>query len=575
MLEACLCLRKVSGHTVSEPSFHRPDLPLSATLLRLEQRLARLEQHLQLPPLDCLPPSETISPPAPEPIPLALAAAAPAAEELEFVVGQNWFAGVGVLVLTCGVGFALSLPLSGLPPGLPAGLGAALAGGLFLGALFWQKSFHLVAGCLRGAGLALLFFSTLRLFFFGATPVLAVASPGGGLILFAVVAVNLAVALQQKSPGLLGLALLTGLIAALAIGAPFVVFFSVALLSGIAAFAARGCRWPGLLLGAIPAAYLTHLLWVLNRPWSGRPFQLLAEPSAGIFFPLLYAVILALGSLLRRDRTAEAPVTVLAAGLNCALGYGLILLSSPALAGAWFAPAHLAAALVYLGLALAFWRSEASRFATFFYAMTGYLALSVALLKVFPVPPVFLWLSGQSLVVVITALWFRSRLIVVANFFISVAIVLAYLAVARQETGISLGFGVVALLTARLLNWKKARLQLETQLMRNAYLASAFVLFPYALYHLVPRAYVSLSWVAVAIVYYLMNFIVQNLKYRWLGHLTLLLTVAYVLLVGLTPLAPAYRIISFLVLGSVLLGVSLIFTRVRARRKRAALEVER
>ena len=105
--------------------------------------------------------------------------------------------------------------------------------------------------------------------------------------------------------------------------------------------------------------------------------------------------------------------------------------------------------------------------------------------------------------------------------------------------------------------------------MRNAYLASAFVVFPYALYHLVPGAYVSVSWVGVAVVYYLMNLIVRNPKYRWMGHLTLLLTVLYVIVVGLTQLAPTYRIISFLVLGTVLLVVSLVFTQVRARRKRA------
>jgi len=261
---------------------------------------------------------------------------------------------------------------------------------------------------------------------------------------------------------------------------------------------------------------------------------------------------------------------VFAVLLNCGAGFGLFLLTSLGVDPAQFAPAHLAAAVVYLALAVAFWQSEASRITTFFYAMTGYLALSAAIVRSFPSPEVFIWLSGQSLVVVATAFWFRSRLIVVANFFIYAAIVLAYMVVAKQETGISLVFGVVALLTARILNWKKERLELTTELMRNAYLASAFVVFPYALYHLVPRAYVSLAWVGVAIAYYLMNLIIRNPKYRWMGHLTLLLTVLYVIVVGLTQLAPTYRIISFLVLGTVLLAVSLIFTQVRARRKRAA-----
>jgi hypothetical protein len=225
--------------------------------------------------------------------------------------------------------------------------------------------------------------------------------------------------------------------------------------------------------------------------------------------------------------------------------------------------------LVHLGLAAAFWQGEHGRITTFCHAMTGYLALSAAIVKFQPTPEVFIWLSGQSLVVVATALWFRSRLIVVANFFIYAAIVLAYMQVAREESGISVGFGVVALLTARVLNWQKERLELRTEFMRNAYLASAFVVFPYALHHLVPQAYVSVSWVGVAVIYYLLNLIVRNPKYRWMGHLTLLLTVGYVIVAGVTRLPPAFRIASFLVLGSALLAVSLIFTRVRTRRKPA------
>ena len=489
-------------------------------------------------------------------------------EELEFVVGQKWFAGVGVLVLTCGVGFALSLPLSGLPPIAPSAAGFVLAASLLVVAWGLRKNFEQVSGHLRGAGMALLFFSTLRLYFFGAVHVLEVDSFAGRTVLTGVVAANLLLALRRKSPWLLGLALLTGLIGAIAVGAPFGVFLSVAGLAGLAAYASVRHNWPGLLLGFIPAAYLTHLLWAINRPWSGRPFKIQLEPAAGLFFLLVYAVILAAGSLRRRDRAQEDAGTILAVLFNCGASYALFLLQSLGTAPTEFAPAHLAAGLVYLSLAVVFWRSEASRISTFFYAMAGYLALSAAIVKVFPSPEVFIWLPGQSLVVVATALWFRSRLIVVANFFIYVSIVLAYMAVAKEESGISLGFGVVALLSARILNWKKERLELKTELMRNAYLVSAFVVFPYALYHLVPGAYVSVAWVGIAVAYYLMNLIVRNPKYRWMGHLTLLLTVLYVIVVGITQLAPAYRIVSFLVLGTVLVAVSLIFTQVRARQRR-------
>ena len=551
---------------MSEIPFNASEPNLSTTLRVLEQRLARIEQHLQLPPAAASSATPNVSV-APNAAPLlAPVVEAQTEEELEFVVGQKWFAGFGVLALTLGVGFALSLPWLVLPPAAPALIGFILAASLLLVARGWQKSFESVANHLRGAGLALGFFSTLRLFFFGATPVLAVNALSGQIVLAVVVSLNLAFALRQQSPWLLGLALLTGLMSATVVGATPSTFIIIAGLAAIASSASSHHRWPGLLLAAIPATYLTHLIWAINRPWSGRSFKVLFEPMSGIYFLLGYAVIIAAGSYRRADRTHEDPGTILVVILNCSASYALILLQTLALATPVFAPLHLVAALVYLGLAVAFWRREASRIVTFFYAMTGYLALSAAIIKIFPAPEVFIWLSWQSLVVVATALWFRSRLIVVANFFIYVLIVIAYMTVVQSESGVSVGLGIVALLTARILNWKKARLELTTELMRNAYLGCAFIVFPYALYHLVPNAYVSLSWIGIAVAYYVMNLIVQNSKYRWMGHLTLLLTVLYVIVIGLTHLPATYRIISFLVLGTVLVAVSLIFTRVRSQR---------
>lgn len=47
--------------------------------------------------------------------------------------------------------------------------------------------------------------------------------------------------------------------------------------------------------------------------------------------------------------------------------------------------------------------------------------------------------------------------------------------------------------------------------------------------------------------------------------LTLLLTVFYVFVIGIAKLEPVYRIVSFIVLGIMLLGISLIYTRKRAK----------
>jgi uncharacterized membrane protein len=103
--------------------------------------------------------------------------------------------------------------------------------------------------------------------------------------------------------------------------------------------------------------------------------------------------------------------------------------------------------------------------------------------------------------------------------------------------------------------------------MRNAYLVTAFFIFPYALFHLVPRGWVSLAWVGAALLYYLLAAFLHNAKYRWMAHATLLLTALYLAIAGISRLEPVFRNLSFLVLGAVLLIVSLVFTRVRARRR--------
>ena len=233
-----------------------------------------------------------------------------------------------------------------------------------------------------------------------------------------------------------------------------------------------------------------------------------------------------------------------------------------------------------LGLAALFWVRERSRFATFVYAMTGYAALNMALIKVTEVPDLFVWLSAQSLLVVTTAIWFRSRFIIVANFLIYLIVVTCYMVyemvMMKQENGIILVFGVVALTSSRILKWQKDRLELKTELMRNAYLTSAFVVFPYALYHIVPQAWVALSWVGIALFYYGMNLLTQARKYRWMGHNTLLLAAAYILVMGIGRLEGTQRILSFLVLGTVLVLVSLVFTVIRARQRRSEVpEAER
>jgi hypothetical protein len=246
---------------------------------------------------------------------------------------------------------------------------------------------------------------------------------------------------------------------------------------------------------------------------------------------------------------------------NAMFAFGLFALSTLVGTGINIAIWQLTASVLFLAIAVLFWIRERSVYATFIYSILGYTALSAAIVAQFPMPDFFVWLCWQSVIVVSTAVWFRSRFIVVANFIIYVIVFIAYLSSAATVGIVSVSFGVAALLSARILNWQRDKLALRTEVMRNAYLASALLFLPYALHNSVPPHLVSVSWLILAALYYSASRVLKSRKYRWMALLTMSLTILYVFIVDLTTVDPVVRIVSFLAVGSALLGISMIYSK--------------
>jgi hypothetical protein len=522
----------------------------------LEDRMARIELHLGLgnPVQEANLPAAVVKEVEEE-----------AEDELESQVGENWFAKIGIVVLALGVVFLLTFPYQDLPPYAPSAIGYFLVGAILLLSRSWKESFQQVSRYLLGGGLLLLYFTTLRLSHFSSEP--AIANTTIELILLiAVVVLNLAVSIRRQSPYLVGLNITLAFLTALAGGGSvFALTMMTATVLAATSFSTR-YRWPWILTLGIGLSYFTHLLWSLNSPLFGNTVQWVSSLELNLLFILLYATIFAVGSLRQSTAKKEDALSTTNAVLN---GFGSFVLLTMLAFTAFrhsFAFWNLAASGLYLSLAIAFWIRKRSQYATFIYAMLGYVALSIALANVSASPDVFVWLCWQSILVLSTAVWFRSRFIVVTNFVIFLLIFIAYLSLAGTIGVISISFGLVALLSARILNWKKDRLELKTELMRNSYLASALFVLPYALYHVVPPGYVSLSWLGLALFYYLASRLLKNnRKYRWMALLTTILTVLYVFTIELVGLDPTLRVISFLILGSALLTVSMIYSRRRRK----------
>jgi hypothetical protein len=196
-----------------------------------------------------------------------------------------------------------------------------------------------------------------------------------------------------------------------------------------------------------------------------------------------------------------------------------------------------------------------------FYALYGFIALSICVAGAFHFPNAFLTLALQSMLVVSAALWFRSRFIVVMNTLLFAGLLITYLALPDHLNSINFTFALVALVTARVLNWKKKRLEIRTELIRNMYLMTGASMLLYSLHEVVPVHFISLSWVLTAVVFFLLSLLLQNIKYRWLAIATVLVTVFYVFIVDLKSISLGYRIVALMVISFISLGISIFYSR--------------
>ena len=483
-------------------------------------------------------------------------------EELEYRIGQFWLAKAGIIAFIIGIAFFLTFPYKNLPPVFPALIGYIISAGIFGFSNYCRKNFSYIAGYLLGGSLALFYFTTLRLHYFSSLSLIDGLSAELIILLFVVV-ISLIISVRFKSVYLASLSIAFGYATAIVSDNSYFLFITVLLMSSLIVFFKLKYKWEYLIHYGIALTYFTHLMWFINNPLVGKAIQTVTSPQLNLIFILLYAAVFATGNFIGIERGKEKVSDIISSFMNAAGSYGLLFIITLSMNRSDTMIYHLLASIVFIILAIQFWTRQESKYSTFIYAMLGYLALSMAIITQFNTPDFFIWLCWQSLLVVSTAVWFRSKFIVLANFIIYVIIFIAYLFMEGKISMVSISYGIVALLSARILNWKKDRLSLKTEQMRNAYLLTALFIIPYSLYHAMPEGMVSISWIAVAILYYLMSLILKNKKYRWMALLTLLLTLGYVFVIGFTSSDPTYKIVSFVVLGAVMIIVSLTYTKFR------------
>jgi hypothetical protein len=327
--------------------------------------------------------------------------------------------------------------------------------------------------------------------------------------------------------------------------------------------------WPWMGFAGLSMSYATLLMWLLNNPLMGHALQATTAHHYNLAFLAVIGTSFAVANVYRDKSTYSNTFEIAFSALN---GLGIYFIGG---LNILFFYRHLTGVLAagtavfFLLVAIMNWKRTRSTFSTSLYACFGYVALSVAIVAQFKSPDYFVWLGLQSLLVIVTALWFRSQLIIIANILMYLVIFLLYMPLVPSNTWVNVSYAVSALAGARLLNWQRERLELKTDLIRNIYLACAFVIVLYGLVHAVQPEYISLSWLLAAVFYFMVSLLLKNKKYRWMAILTVLATVGRVIAVDLANMAAGLRIILLLTVSLVLIFWSIFYARYKNRIKDA------
>lgn len=432
---------------------------------------------------------------------------------------------------------------------------------LLLGlAYFLRKTFSILTNVLNVCSSILFFYITTKLYFFTETPIIAQEGIVIGL-LFIIIALQMYHALKKQSE-LRGALAITFCIATAIFSDSAYITFPILTITAVTSLVLFNTRlWWRLHIYSLFMVYLSHLLWLLGNPLMGHPFGLVESAETSLFFIFGYAIIYVISIYIPKAKL-ESNTVLISITIWNALAFSMLML---VLIPKFYAESYI---LIFAGIALfclllsVSLKKRAIRdFAPATYACFGFMALSVAIYAYAGLPNAYLLLVLESFLVVSMALWFRSKIIVVANAFLFVFILLAYLVTSESIDTVNFVIAITALSTARILNWRKERLTLKAEIYRNTYLLIGCLMLLYSLNNILPSNYVTLAWTATAAAFFLLSVLLHNIKYRYLSILTIAVTAGHLFFIDLGQMEIGYRVIAFIVFAVLSLGLSLYYTK--------------
>jgi hypothetical protein len=483
--------------------------------------------------------------------------------------GEYGLAWIGNIVLLFGITFLMKYIQSNGHNLMSILFGYVIVASIFMLSQYLKKAYSILSRTFKFTALALMYYVTLGLHFFQDEPLISNKS-SALILLLLVVIFQLFYAARRKSAIIAGMALIMTIFTALVSDSTHILLPTLTLVAAISVTFYFRFGWWKLLMFSIFLVYTGFALWFMGNPIMGHSMGFITTHQFGFLYLFGIGAIYSFLAIDNKKIELDEIIAVLGVLFNGLLFSLMLALFVTSFFKTDYILLFLLIAIYCLIFSIMLKSRSIWKFAPAFYALYGFLALSIAVYGIYGLPRAYWLLSLQSLLVVSMALWFRNKIIVLMNTMLFVIIFCIYLGSSEPINEVNYSFALVALATARILNWKKDRLEIKTEMLRNVYLLSSFVMVLYALYHSLPVNLITLSWTIITICYFVLSVLLKNVKYRYMALGTMVAAALHLFLVDLARIEIVYRVIAFLFLAIISIFISVFYTR---RVKKANKEI--
>ncbi len=474
-------------------------------------------------------------------------------------LGRYGLASMGNIVLFFGIAFLVQYLMNNGQSLLSSILGYSASVMIFLLAKYLKKSNVSLAFMFKINGQVTLFFITMRLHFFTQSP-LVQEKYLVLLLLIMIIGYQVYWAIRNESQSLSVISVLFAIVTAIVTDSTHLMLLIVTITAAVSVYYYYSFKWKQLVFITICLSYTAFFLWLFGNPMLGHKMEMLSDHHFGIIYLFLLGGCFSSLLLFRQKESASDGFFIGVTFTNGLIFTILLALTVLKYFKNDYVSLFTVIAVACLLFSILLYKRSDWNFASAYYSLYGFMAMSIAFYGLIGFPEIYFLLSVQSLVVVSMALWFRNRLIVVMNSLLFLFILLAYIMSAGSVNSANFSFALVAIISARIINWQTSRLKLETHIIRNLYLIEGFVMMMYALYHSMPKQYITLSWVMAALVYFLLSILLKNVKYRYMALGTVICAAVYLFLIDLARIEIIYRVMALLFLAAISIGISMYYS---------------